>query len=187
MCSSGCTRRVFPSQVRSPERQRLYRRHPRSWRGRHERHLSRHLPRRLPAGTKVIATDSAKQAHYLPAITGVQGWFGSVSDCVDAALTGDVGTVRKPDGYRRPKQNPIRSSSRAARWWRAVPRARRSSPTETISGWGGINEPPPHWHGHRAPARNARRLLRRQNPCFPRRQRLVRLVGLFPYDAAPTR
>lgn len=46
------------------------------------------ISRRLPAGTKIIATDSAKQAHYLPAITGVQGWFGSVSDCVDAALTG---------------------------------------------------------------------------------------------------
>jgi len=46
------------------------------------------ISRRLPQGTRVIATDSAKQAHYLPAITGVQGWFGSVRDCVDAALTG---------------------------------------------------------------------------------------------------
>ncbi|WP_105383903.1 aconitase X [Neorhizobium alkalisoli] len=46
------------------------------------------ISRRLPSGTRVIATDSAKQAHYLPAITGVQGWFGSVRDCVNAALTG---------------------------------------------------------------------------------------------------
>ncbi|KAA9165499.1 DUF521 domain-containing protein [Amycolatopsis acidicola] len=42
----------------------------------------------LPPGTRVFATDSAKQAHYLPAITGVQGWFGSVESCVDAAVCG---------------------------------------------------------------------------------------------------
>ena len=37
----------------------------------------------------MVATDSAKQAHYLPAITGVQTWFGSLEDCIDAALTGE--------------------------------------------------------------------------------------------------
>ncbi|HVV08017.1 aconitase X catalytic domain-containing protein [Amycolatopsis sp.] len=42
----------------------------------------------LPPRTRVFATDSAKQAHYLPAITGVQGWFGSVEACVAAALSG---------------------------------------------------------------------------------------------------
>lgn len=42
----------------------------------------------LPKGTKVVAMDSAKQAHYLPALMGVQGWFGSVADCVEAAVTG---------------------------------------------------------------------------------------------------
>ncbi|MFE7074800.1 aconitase X [Streptomyces sp. NPDC057620] len=42
----------------------------------------------LPPGTRVFATDSAKQAHYLPAITGVQGWFGGVRTCVTAALEG---------------------------------------------------------------------------------------------------
>ena len=42
----------------------------------------------LPKGTKVIATDSAKQVHYLPAIMKVQGWFGDTRECVDAALTG---------------------------------------------------------------------------------------------------
>ena len=46
--------------------------------------ISRHMPK----GTKVVATDSAKQAHYLPAITGVSAWFGSVTDCVEAAITG---------------------------------------------------------------------------------------------------
>jgi predicted aconitase len=42
----------------------------------------------LPKDTKVVATDSAKQAHYLPAIMNVETWFGSVDDCIDAALTG---------------------------------------------------------------------------------------------------
>ncbi|TKT74608.1 aconitase X catalytic domain-containing protein [Aquamicrobium sp. LC103] len=46
--------------------------------------ISRHMPK----GTKVVATDSAKQAHYLPAITGVEAWFGSVRDCVEAAIAG---------------------------------------------------------------------------------------------------
>ena len=42
----------------------------------------------IPPGTKVAALDSAKQAHYLPAIMGIQAWFGSTSDCIDTALTG---------------------------------------------------------------------------------------------------
>ena len=46
------------------------------------------ISRLMPKGTKVVATDSAKQAHYLPAITGVQTWFGSLEDCVQAAVTG---------------------------------------------------------------------------------------------------
>jgi predicted aconitase len=46
--------------------------------------ISRHMPK----GVRTVATDSAKQAHYLPAITGVACWFGSVRECVDAALTG---------------------------------------------------------------------------------------------------
>ena len=42
----------------------------------------------LPPGTKVAALDSAKQVHYLPAILGVQAWFGSTTDCINAAVTG---------------------------------------------------------------------------------------------------
>ena len=34
------------------------------------------------------ATESAKQAHYLPAILGIEAWFGTLEDCVDAAITG---------------------------------------------------------------------------------------------------
>jgi predicted aconitase len=42
----------------------------------------------LPPDTKVAALDSAKQTHYLPAIMGIQAWFGSTKDCINAALTG---------------------------------------------------------------------------------------------------
>lgn len=42
----------------------------------------------LPPGTKVAALDSAKQVHYLPAIMGIEAWFGSTEDCINAALTG---------------------------------------------------------------------------------------------------
>ena len=49
----------------------------------------------VPPGTKVAALDSAKQVHYLPAMTGIQAWFGSTADCIDAALTGRWrGTLR---------------------------------------------------------------------------------------------
>lgn len=46
------------------------------------------IGRMLPEGTKVVALDSAKQVHYLPAIMGIEAWFGSTEDCVRAALTG---------------------------------------------------------------------------------------------------
>jgi predicted aconitase len=42
----------------------------------------------IPPGTKVVALDSAKQTHYLPAMMGIQAWFGSTADCVNAALAG---------------------------------------------------------------------------------------------------
>ena len=42
----------------------------------------------FPSGTKVVATDSAKQAHYTPAITGFDVWFGTMQDCIDAAISG---------------------------------------------------------------------------------------------------
>lgn len=46
------------------------------------------ISRVMPGGVRCVATDSAKQAHYLPAITGVPTWFGSLEDCVAAAITG---------------------------------------------------------------------------------------------------
>jgi hypothetical protein len=52
------------------------------------------MSRAAPKGAKVVALDSAKQAHYLPAILGVQGWFGSTAECIDAACTGQWKGVR---------------------------------------------------------------------------------------------
>lgn len=46
------------------------------------------IGRVMPGGTRVVALDSAKQAHYLPAIMGVQAWFGTTAECVEAAVTG---------------------------------------------------------------------------------------------------
>jgi len=46
------------------------------------------MSRAVPPGTQVVALDSAKQAHYLPAILGLQAWFGTTAQCIDAACTG---------------------------------------------------------------------------------------------------
>jgi predicted aconitase len=46
------------------------------------------IARAVPKGTKVVALDSAKQSHYLPAIMGIEAWFGTTEDCIQAALTG---------------------------------------------------------------------------------------------------
>ncbi len=42
----------------------------------------------IPPGTRVAAFDSAKQTHYLPAMMGIEGWFGTTQDCINAACTG---------------------------------------------------------------------------------------------------
>ncbi len=46
------------------------------------------MSRAVPEGTKVVALDSVKQAHYLPAILGLQAWFGTTVQCIDAACSG---------------------------------------------------------------------------------------------------
>lgn len=46
------------------------------------------IARAVPKGTKVVALDSAKQVHYLPAMVGVEAWFGTTEDCINTALTG---------------------------------------------------------------------------------------------------
>ncbi|GAB7020738.1 aconitase X [Halostagnicola bangensis] len=42
----------------------------------------------IPPETDVVALDSAKQVHYLPAIMDVEAWFGSTEDVIDAAISG---------------------------------------------------------------------------------------------------
>ena len=46
------------------------------------------MSKAAPDGTRVFASDSAKQVHYLPAILGIEGWYGTLDECIDAALTG---------------------------------------------------------------------------------------------------
>lgn len=46
------------------------------------------MSRAAPKGARVAAFDSAKQAHYLPAILGIQAWYGSTAECIEAACTG---------------------------------------------------------------------------------------------------
>lgn len=46
------------------------------------------MSRTAPKGTRVFATDSAKQAHYLPAILGIEAWFGTLEECIMAGITG---------------------------------------------------------------------------------------------------
>ena len=46
------------------------------------------MSKAAPPGTRVFATDSAKQAHYLPAILGIEAWFGTLDECLDTAVTG---------------------------------------------------------------------------------------------------
>lgn len=41
----------------------------------------------VPPGTRVAAFDSAKQAHYLPQMMNIEGWFGTTQDCINAACT----------------------------------------------------------------------------------------------------
>jgi predicted aconitase len=42
----------------------------------------------MPKGARVAATDSAKQAHYMPPILGLQAYFGTQEECIEAAVGG---------------------------------------------------------------------------------------------------
>lgn len=46
------------------------------------------LSKVYPEGVRTAATDSAKQAHYLPAILKIPTWLGTTEQCVDAVITG---------------------------------------------------------------------------------------------------
>jgi predicted aconitase len=64
------------------------------------------MSRVAPPGTRVFATDSAKQAHYLPAILGIEAWFGTLAECVDAAVTGRWHGFLSEPGSLRPPGSP---------------------------------------------------------------------------------
>ncbi|MFC1532955.1 aconitase X [Thermodesulfobacteriota bacterium] len=49
------------------------------------------IARVYPKGVKTAATDSAKHAHYMPAILGFPTWVGSQEDCIRAATSGKWG------------------------------------------------------------------------------------------------
>lgn len=42
----------------------------------------------IPKGTRIVATDSAKQAHYTPGVAGCDTFFGTMEECIDCAVTG---------------------------------------------------------------------------------------------------
>jgi predicted aconitase len=46
------------------------------------------LGRTKPPEAKTIATDSAKQSHYMPGIFGAAAYFGTTQECVNAAVSG---------------------------------------------------------------------------------------------------
>ena len=68
-----------------------------------------------------IATDSAKQAHYLPAILGLPVWFGTVKDCVECRA--DRPLERRTAMSERLRTT--RSCCMAARSSAASPKAKR--------------------------------------------------------------
>jgi predicted aconitase len=41
-----------------------------------------------PPEAKTIASDSAKQSHYMPGIFGAASYFGTTRECVNAAVSG---------------------------------------------------------------------------------------------------
>lgn len=45
----------------------------------------------VPEGTTCMVTNSAKQAHYLPNFKEIGAWYGTIEDCVHAAVTGTWG------------------------------------------------------------------------------------------------
>ena len=49
------------------------------------------MARVFPEGTRTAATNSAKQAHYFPSLTGIGTYYGSTEECIQAAITGKWG------------------------------------------------------------------------------------------------
>jgi predicted aconitase len=45
--------------------------------------------RDYPEGAKIMATSSSKHAHYVPAVFGIEALFGTDTECINAAITGE--------------------------------------------------------------------------------------------------
>ena len=125
----------------------------------------------MPPGTRVAALDSAKQAHYLPAILDVQAWFGTTRDCIEAAVTG-------PLERRGPVMIVLRG--RTVVGGRAEGEALVTQ--MTVPGWGGVNPVKGVITETRHDLRGVE--LRRQGAGVPRRQGIVGLVGDVSHGAA---
>jgi len=46
---------------------------------------------RWPAGTRAMAFDSAKQAHYIKPLTTAKVFFGDMRECLRASVSGEWG------------------------------------------------------------------------------------------------
>jgi hypothetical protein len=88
------------------------------------------LGRVMPKGTRVAAADSAKQSHYLPAIMGIECWFGT--DCRTAwpPRSPGAGAGAWNDDHRAAR-------AKGGRWPRR--RRGRSSPATASPAGGGID------------------------------------------------
>ena len=79
--------------------------------------ISRHLPK----GVRTFATDFGQAGALSAGDQGVQAWFGSVRDCVEAAITG-TWNGRPAMSDAAPRRTIV---LHGRRWSAAAPRARR--------------------------------------------------------------
>ncbi|WP_038959201.1 aconitase X [Bradyrhizobium japonicum] len=87
--NSGCRLWVFTSRVAKQQAERLgYARIIRDSGGLLMSDTCSAVGNVLPRGAKVAAFDSAKQTHYIPIVTGLQAHYGSLEQCVSAAING---------------------------------------------------------------------------------------------------
>ena len=128
------------------------------------------IGRTLPEGTKVVALDSAKQVHYLPAIMGIEAWFGSTEDCIQRGADGSMGGRTAMSTLA-----PAKIILRGRKVVGGCAEGEALVTRDTISGWGGIDPMTgtviETHHELRGVSFKDKVLV------FPGRQRIVRMVG----------
>ena len=82
----------------------------------------------IPPGTKVAALDSAKQTHYLPAILGIQAWFGSTD-----------GLHQRGNRWSMERGTPMTIVLRGRKVVGGRAEGEALVTRETVPGWGGVN------------------------------------------------